>query len=130
MKYELRQMREQGSGTIVNNSSIGGLNANPRRAIYGASKHGVIGLTKSAAVEYAARGIRINVVCPGSIETPMVTDMIEKGWITMDDMVGNLPIRRIGQPEEIASAVLWLCSAGASFVIGHALIVDGGYTAQ
>lgn len=126
MKYELRQMREQGSGAIVNNSSIGGLTANPLRASYGASKHGVIGLTKSAAVEYAARGIRINAVCPGSIETPMVTDMIEKGWITMDDMVGNLPIGRIGQPEEIASAVLWLCSPGASFVIGHALVVDGG----
>lgn len=129
MKYELRQMREQGSGAIVNNSSIGGLTANPRRAIYGASKHGVIGLTKSAAVEYAARGIRINAVCPGSIETPMVKDMIEKGWITMEDMVGNLPIRRIGQPEEIAAAVLWLCSPGASFVIGHALVVDGGATA-
>ena len=130
MKYELRQMREQGSGAIVNNSSIGGLTANPRRASYGASKHGVIGLTKSAAVEYAARGIRINAVCPGSIETPMVTNMIEKGWISMDDMVGNLPIQRIGQPEEIASAVLWLCSPGASFVIGHALVVDGGFTAQ
>jgi NAD(P)-dependent dehydrogenase (short-subunit alcohol dehydrogenase family) len=130
MKYELRQMREQGSGAIVNNSSIGGLTANPSRAIYGASKHGVIGLTKSAAVEYAARGIRINAVCPGSIETPMVTDMLNKGWITMEDMVGNLPIGRIGQPEEIAAAVLWLCSPGASFVIGHALAVDGGYTAQ
>lgn len=129
MKYELRQMREQGSGAIVNNSSIGGLTANPRRASYGATKHGVIGLTKSAAVEYAARGIRINAVCPGSIETPMVKDMIEKGWITMNDMVGNLPIQRIGQPEEIASAVLWLCSPGASFVIGHSLVVDGGCTA-
>jgi NAD(P)-dependent dehydrogenase (short-subunit alcohol dehydrogenase family) len=126
MKYELRQMREQESGAIVNNSSMGGLTANPNRAIYGASKFGVIGLTKSAAVEYAARGIRINAVCPGSIETPMVTDMIEKEWITMDDMVGNLPIGRMGQPEEIASAVLWLCSPGASFVIGHALVVDGG----
>jgi NAD(P)-dependent dehydrogenase (short-subunit alcohol dehydrogenase family) len=128
MKYELRQMCEQGSGAIVNNSSIGGLTANPRRAIYGASKHGVIGLTKSAALEYAAKGIRINAVCPGSIKTPMVDEMIEKGWITMDDMIGNLPIGRIGQPEEIASAVLWLCSPGASFVIGHALVVDGGYT--
>jgi NAD(P)-dependent dehydrogenase (short-subunit alcohol dehydrogenase family) len=130
MKYELRQMREQGSGCIVNNSSIGGLTANPRRASYGATKHGVLGLTKSAAVEYAARGIRINAVCPGSVETPMVMDMIEKGWITMDDMIGNLPIQRIGQPEEIASAVLWLCSPGAGFVIGHSLVVDGGFTAQ
>jgi NAD(P)-dependent dehydrogenase (short-subunit alcohol dehydrogenase family) len=130
MKYELRQMREQGSGCIVNNSSIAGLTASPLRASYGATKHAVIGLTRSAAIEYAARGIRINAVCPGSIETPMVTEMIEKGWITMNDMVGNLPIQRIGQPEEIASAVLWLCSPGASFVIGHALAVDGGFTAQ
>ena len=130
MKYELRQMLEQGSGAIVNNSSIGGLNANPRRAIYGATKHGVLGLTKSAAVEYASRGIRINAVCPGSIRTPMVEHMLDNGWITMEDMVGNLPIGRIGKPEEIASAVLWLCSAGASFVIGHALVVDGGFTAQ
>jgi len=130
MKYELRQMREQGSGCIVNNSSIAGLTASPRRASYGATKHGVLGLTKSAAVEYAAQGIRINAICPGSIETPMVTEMIDKGWITMGDMIGNLPIQRIGRPEEIASAVLWLCSPGASFVIGHALAVDGGFTAQ
>lgn len=113
MKYELRQMREQGSGTIVNNSSIAGLSASPRRASYGATKHGVLGLTKSAAVEYAAQGIRINAVCPGSVQTPMVMDMIEKGWITMDDMISTLPIQCIGRPEEIASAVLWLCSPGA-----------------
>ena len=129
MKYELRQMLEQGSGAIVNNSSIGGLNANPRRAIYSATKHGVLGLTKSAAVEYASRGIRINAVCPGSIMTPMVQHMLDNRWITMDDMVGNLPIGRMGKPEEIASAVLWLCGPGASFVIGQALVVDGGYTA-
>jgi NAD(P)-dependent dehydrogenase (short-subunit alcohol dehydrogenase family) len=106
MKHELQQMRKQGSSCIVNNSSIAGLSASPRRASYGAPKHGVLGLTKSAAVEYAARGIRINAICPGSIETPMVTEMIEKGWITMDDMIGTLPIQRIGQPEEIASAML------------------------
>jgi NAD(P)-dependent dehydrogenase (short-subunit alcohol dehydrogenase family) len=126
MKCELRQMREQGSGAIVNCSSIGGLTANPNRAIYGASKFGVIGLTKSAALEYAARGIRINAVCPGSIKTPMVDDMLAKGWIAMEDMVNGNAIKRLGQPEEIASAVLWLCSPGASFVIGHALVVDGG----
>ncbi|MCB0913432.1 MAG: glucose 1-dehydrogenase [Propionibacteriaceae bacterium] len=128
MKHELRQMTAQGSGAIVNNSSIGGIRANPRRAIYGASKHGVLGLTRSAAVEYAGRGIRINAVCPGSIDTPMVTDMLERGWITMENMTERLPIGRIGRPEEIASAVLWLCSPGASFVVGHALVVDGGAT--
>jgi NAD(P)-dependent dehydrogenase (short-subunit alcohol dehydrogenase family) len=109
MKHELRQMRAQGSGAIVNCSSLGGLVGLPGRASYHASKHGVIGLTKSAALEYAPRGIRINAVCPGTIETPMVADMIA---------------------EEIAAAVLWLYSPGASFVLGVALPVDGGYTAH
>jgi NAD(P)-dependent dehydrogenase (short-subunit alcohol dehydrogenase family) len=128
MKHELRQMSEQGSGAIVNSSSIGGLSATPTRGIYGAAKHGVIGLTKSAAVEYAPKGIRINTICPGSIKTPMVDNMIEKGWITMQDMVDPLPLGRLGHPEEIAAAVLWLCSPGASFVVGHSLVVDGGAT--
>src|SRR6266487_361825 len=130
MKYELRQMREQGSGAIVNCSSIGGLIGLPGRAMYHASKHGVIGLTKSSALEYASRGIRINAVCPGAIETPMVADMMAKESITMEDMVRDQPIGRLGRPEEIAAAVLWLCSPGASLAIGHALAVDGGYTAQ
>lgn len=130
MKYELRQMREQSSGAIVNCSSIAGLIGDPSRAIYGASKHGVIGLTKSAALEYASKGIRINAVCPGTIETPMVADMIVRGAISMEDALRNVPIGRLGRPEEIAAAVLWLCSDAASFVVGHALLVDGGYTAR
>lgn len=130
MKYELRQMRKQGSGAIVNNSSIGGLVGIAGRGVYHASKHGVLGLTKSASLEYAARGIRINAVCPGTIETPMVTGMLEREPDAMKEIMRVTPIGRLGRPEEIASAVLWLCSEGAGFVIGHALVVDGGYTVQ
>src|SRR5882757_11085520 len=130
MKHELRQMREQGSGAIVNCSSLGGLVGLPSRAAYHASKHGVIGLTRSAALEYAPRGIRINAVCPGTIETPMVTEMLTKQADAMKEILRDQPIGRLGRPEEIASAVLWLCSPGASFVIGHALAVDGGYTVR
>jgi NAD(P)-dependent dehydrogenase (short-subunit alcohol dehydrogenase family) len=130
MKHELRQMRAQGSGAIVNCSSLGGLVGNPGRASYHATKHGVLGLTKSAALEYAPRGIRINAVCPGTIETPMVTDMIAKGELDVREAEADQPIGRLGRGEEIAAAVLWLCSPGASFVLGVALPVDGGYTAR
>jgi NAD(P)-dependent dehydrogenase (short-subunit alcohol dehydrogenase family) len=130
MKYELLQMRKQDSGAIVNNSSIGGLIGLPGRAMYHAAKHGVIGLTKSAALEYASRGIRINAVCPGTIDTPMVAEMLAKEPAAMDLILKDQPIGRLGRPEEIADAVLWLCSPGAGFVIGHALVVDGGFTAH
>ncbi|MFD8557904.1 SDR family NAD(P)-dependent oxidoreductase [Streptosporangium canum] len=130
MKHELRHMREQGSGAIVNCSSLGGLVGIPGRASYHASKHGVIGLTTSAALEYAPRGIRINAVCPGTIDTPMVTDMIAKGELDPAEAKANQPINRLGTAEEIAQAVLWLCSPGAGFVIGVALPVDGGYVAR
>ncbi len=130
MKHELRQMRAQGSGAIANCSSLGGLVGLPGRAAYHASKHGVIGLAKSAALEYAPRGIRINAICPGTIETPMVAAMIAKGEPSVPEAVANQPIGRLGLAEEIAAAVLWLCSPGASFVLGVALPVDGGYTAR
>ena len=130
MKHELRQMRQQGSGAIVNCSSLGGLVGNPGRASYHATKHGVLGLTKSAALEYAPRGVRINAVCPGTIETPMVADMIAKGELDVPSAVADQPIGRLGRGDEIAAAVLWLCSPGASLVVGVALPVDGGYTAR
>lgn len=129
MKFELRQMRKQGSGTIVNCSSIGGLVGGARRGTYQASKHAVLGLTKSAALDYAARGIRINAVCPGLIHTPMADQMTGTGQAdALDAMLKDVPIGRLGRAEENADAVLWLCSPAASLVIGHALTVDGGYT--
>jgi NAD(P)-dependent dehydrogenase (short-subunit alcohol dehydrogenase family) len=130
MKHELRHMRAQGSGAVVNCSSLGGLVGLPGRASYHASKHGVIGLTTSAALEYAPRGIRINAVCPGTIDTPMVSDMIAKGELDRAEAEANQPINRLGTAEEIAQAVLWLCSPGAGFVVGVALPVDGGYVAR
>jgi NAD(P)-dependent dehydrogenase (short-subunit alcohol dehydrogenase family) len=128
MKFELRQMRKQGSGAIVNCSSLGGLVGAPGRGTYHAAKHGVLGLTKSAALEYASRGIRINAVCPGIIDTPMVAGMLATQAEAMKELMKDVPIGRLGRAEEIGDAVLWLCSPAASFVIGHALAVDGGYT--
>jgi NAD(P)-dependent dehydrogenase (short-subunit alcohol dehydrogenase family) len=130
MKHELGQMRIQGSGAIVNCSSLGGLVGLPGRAAYHASKHGVIGLTRSAALEYAPRGIRINAICPGTIETPMVTKMFDSGDLDREQAAADQPVGRLGTAEEMAAAVLWLCSPGASFVVGVALPVDGGYTAR
>jgi len=130
MKYELIQMRKQGSGAIVNNSSIGGLIGNPGRAAYHATKHGVLGLTKSAGLEFAARGIQINAVCHGTIDTPMVRELMRREGLDEEFFVEKQPIGRLGKPEEVAAAVLWLCSPGASLVVGHGLPVDGGYTAQ
>ncbi|NNH71753.1 SDR family oxidoreductase [Nocardia uniformis] len=130
MKHELAQMREQGSGAIVNCSSLGGLVGLPGRAAYHGAKHGVIGLTRSAALEYAPRGIRINAICPGTIETPMVTAMFDSGDLDPAQAAADEPIGRLGTAEEMAAAVLWLCSPGASYVVGVALPVDGGYTAR
>jgi NAD(P)-dependent dehydrogenase (short-subunit alcohol dehydrogenase family) len=130
MKHELLRMREQGSGAIVNCSSLSGLVGGAGRGTYHAAKHAIIGLTECAALEYAARGIRVNAVCPGTFETPMVEAIVAKGELVLADAVAKAPIQRAGRPEEIASAVLWLCSPGASYVIGVALPVDGGYVAQ
>lgn len=130
IKHELRVMGPQGSGSIVNNSSLGGLVGNPGRAAYHASKHGVIGLTGSVALEYASRGVRVNAVCPGTIVTPMVQGMLDGGDLTEADAVAATPIGRMGSADEVAAAVLWLCSPGASFVVGVALPVDGGYVAR
>jgi NAD(P)-dependent dehydrogenase (short-subunit alcohol dehydrogenase family) len=128
MKFELQQMRKQGSGTIVNCSSLGGLVGGSERGIYHAAKHGVLGFTKSAALEYAARGIRINAVCPGLIHTPMSDQMIASGQAdALKAMEKSIPMGRVGLPEEIANAVLWLCSDAASYVTGQSISVDGGY---
>lgn len=131
MKYELQQMRKQGNGAIVNCSSIGGILGGPQRGTYHGAKHGVIGLTKSAALEYARLGIRINSICPGIIHTPMVDKMMAGGQQDiLDAMIEAVPAKRLGKPEEIADAVLWLCSDMASLVVGHTLVVDGGYSIQ
>jgi len=128
MKFELQQMRKQGSGAIVNCSSLGGLVGGAERGIYHAAKHGVIGFTKSAALEYAARGIRINAVCPGLIWTPMVDQMVEAGQgEAMKAMEKSVPMGRVGRPEEIADVVLWLSSDAASYVTGQSISVDGGF---
>jgi len=125
MKYELIQMLKHGAGSIVNISSVNGFVGASHFAAYAASKHGIIGLTKSAANEYGQFGIRINVVCPGSIYTPML-ERVDGGPVTPESWRNKVPLRRVGNPEEIANAVLWLCSGSASYVTGHSLVVDGG----
>jgi NAD(P)-dependent dehydrogenase (short-subunit alcohol dehydrogenase family) len=130
MKYEIMHMAIHGGGAIVNTSSTAGVVGHPRRAIYTASKHGVIGLTKVAALQYAKVGIRINAVCPG----PIRTGLTEPGWSRDPQAeartISQVPAGRIGTPEEVAEASVWLCSDAASYVTGHALVVDGGSIAQ
>jgi NAD(P)-dependent dehydrogenase (short-subunit alcohol dehydrogenase family) len=128
MKHELCQMERQGGGAIVNNASVGALTGNPGIASYIASKHGVIGLTRTAALEYVKRGIRVNAVNPGLIDTQIARDVVSGNEEAYDDLAKGVPIGRAGRPEEIASVVLWLCSPGASYVVGHGLTVDGGMT--
>ena len=128
LKYELRQMERQGSGAIVNNASVGALTGNPGIGSYIASKHGVVGLTRTAALEYVQHGIRVNAINPGLIDTQIARDVVSGDEEAYNEIAKQVPIARAGQPEEIASAVLWLCSPGASYVVGHALTVDGGMT--
>jgi NAD(P)-dependent dehydrogenase (short-subunit alcohol dehydrogenase family) len=130
MKHELIQMRKQQSGSIVNCSSLGGLVGGDGRATYHATKHGVIGQTKSVALQYGPLGVRVNAVCPGTIETPMVEQMTARGELDRQAVAGNVALRRLGRPEEVAAAVLWLASDAASYVTGVALPVDAGHTAQ
>jgi NAD(P)-dependent dehydrogenase (short-subunit alcohol dehydrogenase family) len=129
MKYEIPQMLTQGRGAIVNSSSMVGLVAGSGAA-YTASKHGVVGLTKSAAVAYAQRGIRVNAVCPGFIRSPMTEPLMAGDQARAEAFVARHPVGRAGLPEEVAAAVVWLCSEAASFVTGHTMSVDGGYVAQ
>jgi NAD(P)-dependent dehydrogenase (short-subunit alcohol dehydrogenase family) len=129
MKFELQVMREQGSGAIVNCSSLGGLVGGPQRGTYHAAKHGVLGFTKSTALEYAAKGIRVNAICPGMIRTPM-SDQMEangQGELLKQMLEQNVPMKREGRPEEIATTVLFLCSSAASYITGQSISVDGGW---
>jgi NAD(P)-dependent dehydrogenase (short-subunit alcohol dehydrogenase family) len=131
MKSQLRQMlKQEGGGTICNVADAGGLVAAPNRAIYSASKHAVVGLTKTAAVEYAKSGIRVNSLCPGAVKTPMLTRMLEREPGRDKKLKAAHPMGRIAEPAEVASAALWLCSEQASFVTGHQLAIDGGLTAM
>ncbi|WP_165069979.1 glucose 1-dehydrogenase [Paludisphaera rhizosphaerae] len=128
MKHELRQMERQGSGAIVNNASVGALTGNPGIGSYIASKHGVVGLTRTAALEYVKLGVRVNAVNPGLIDTQIARDVVSGDEQAYCEIAKGVPMGRAGKPEEIAAAVLWLCSPGASYVVGHALTVDGGMT--
>ncbi len=130
MKYEIEQMTEQGSGAIVNSSSIAGLVGIPRQPVYVASKHAVSGMTKSTAVEFAERGIRINAVAPGLVDTPLMERIYASNPDLREEADSWQPIGRPGKPEEIAEAVVWLLSDRASYVLGHVMAVDGGFVAQ
>jgi len=127
MRHQIPRMLESGGGAIVNCASTAGISGAMTYAAYCAAKHGVIGLTKAAALEYARQGIRVNAVCPGMIDTPMTQGLAVD---VLQPLLNSSPSGRMGQPEEIASAVLWLCDESASYVVGQAIAVDGGWTSQ
>ena len=130
MKYEIPEMLKQGKGVIINCASVAGLIGFAGLPAYVASKHGIIGLTKTTALEYAKQGLRVNAVCPGVIQTPMIDRITGKTKEKIEEFKGLEPIGRFGLPEEIANSVVWMCSDEASFVTGHAMAVDGGFVAQ
>jgi len=130
MKYEIPQMLKQGGGSIVNTASIAGLVGFNGIPAYVAAKHGVVGLTRTAGLEFAQKNIRVNCVCPGVIRTPMVERAIDGGGFTEAEVTAAEPIGRLGKPEEIAEGVLWLLSDASSFVTGHTLTIDGGWVAH
>ena len=130
MKYEIPEMLKSGGGAIVNTASMAGLVGFPYQTSYVSSKHGVIGLTRTAALDFGKQGIRVNAVCPGVIHTTMVQSLIDNIPEVIDTLNNQAPVGRIGQPEEIAEGIVWLCSDEASFITGHALAVDGGYVIQ
>jgi NAD(P)-dependent dehydrogenase (short-subunit alcohol dehydrogenase family) len=130
MKYEIEAMRRSGFGAIVNIASVQGLVSGAGAALYSASKHGVVGMTKGAALDCAREGIRINAVCPGTIETPLAQKFYAERGRPMPNDDPRIPIGRVGRPEEVAQAVLFLCSSGAAYVTGTTLAVDGAITAQ
>ena len=127
MKHQIRHMLRHGGGAIVNTASSAGVVSIPQIAIYSASKHAIIGLSKAAALEQARSGIRINVVAPGPVNTGLLTRMVA-GHVDLESIANSIPMGRISEPQEIASAILWLCSDAASFVTGHTLLADGGLT--
>ena len=130
MKYQIPAMLRGGGGAIVNTASMAGLVGIPGLGAYCASKHGVIGLTKTAALEYAKAGIRVNCVCPGAIDTPMAASISGSDPAMLKALIAAEPIGRMGKPSEIGEAAVWLCSDHASFVTGHSMAVDGGMVAQ
>lgn len=130
LKHEIRAMKNLGGGSIVNNSSVVGQVGAPGLAPYCASKHGVIGLTKTAALDYAHENIRVNAICPGGVETPMIAQMIKHTPEAIEPLLAAVPMKRLAAPLEIAKAVSWLCSDQASFLTGASLEADGGYLAR